>query len=203
MSKLLHLQLPVFCALVMAATSARAQAPSTPDFELPSDSRVPFLVMRQTPGELAGENTLELRVFADGRCELERPPVMRGAGRHVFQLPPGRARQLARQALDAGLAELDVPALRASLRAAEARRSEATAIHRFDDDVLELELRLDRYRPQGGALQQGLENRVRFVGLRGDRAKHPNDERVRRLSELRETLDSLVSSGAPLPDPAP
>ena len=203
MSKLLHLRLAVIGVLATLAVPASSQTQTAPEFQLPSDSRVPFLVMRQTPGELAGDNTIELRVFADGHCELERPSLMRGAGRHVWQLPPGQTAQLARQALDAGIAELDAPALRAGLRAAEARRDPVTTIHRLDDDVLEFELRLDRYRGRSGALQRGLEKRIRFVGLRGLRARHPNDESVRRLSELRETLDAAVRAGAPLPGPRP
>lgn len=198
-----HCPKRILCALLVLAASAQAQTPPDPEFELPADSGVPFLVMRATPSELVGAQARVLRVFADGRCELERPPMMRGAGRYAWQLPPGEVAVLARQALTAGLAELDVPALRASLAVAEARADGAIVNHHhLDGDILEFELRLDRFRGRSGIAQHRLERRLRFIGLRAIRERHPTDARVRRLSELRGSLDAMARSRAPVPDPA-
>ena len=170
------------------------------DFDLPADSSIPFLVMRVIPSELVGEHALVLRVFGDGRCELERPPIMRGAGRHAWQLDAAEVRELARQALDAGLADLDARTLRAELRAAHLRNDDGGSIYRLDDDILEFDLRLDRLRGRSGTVQRDLHKQLRFVGLRGDRARHPNDERVKKLSELRDRLDAMKNGRAPLPE---
>ena len=183
--------------------TADAQAPVAPDFELPADSAVPFLVMRQTPTELAGGHTLVLRVFADGRCELERPPIMRGAGLHRWTLPPDEVPSLARQAIDAGVAVLDGPALQAELRAERLRRDEAERIHRLDDDVIEIELRLDRLRGAGGEVRRDIDRRLRIIGLRGERANHADDVRLVRLSELRDRLDAMAALHAPVPPQVP
>ncbi len=189
----------VLCALVMLAAAAQAQAPRGFEFELPADSRVPFLVMRTTPGELAGGQMRVLRVFRDGHCQLERPPIMRSAGTHEWRLSPGEVAALVQQMLDADVAELDVPTMRASLRGSD----DAGATYRLDDDIVEFDLRLDRFRGRGGAVQRGLERRLRLVGLRGLRARHPGDVRVRRLAELRDTLDSMAKLRAPVAEPTP
>jgi hypothetical protein len=188
---------------VGVVATADAQAPVAPDFELPADSAVPFLVMRQTPTELAGGHTLVLRVFADGRCELERPPIMRGAGLHRWTLPPDEVPSLARQAIDAGVAALDGPALQAELRAERLRRDDDVRIHRLDDDVLELELRLDRLRGADGEVRRDVDHRLRMIGLRGERASHPGDVRLQRLSQLRDRLDAMAALHAPVPPRVP
>lgn len=203
MGKHVLLQLLLTCALLSSAPGALAQAPEAAEFELPADPRMPFLVVRETPSELAGAHTRVLRVFGDGHCELERPPIMRGAGKHQWTLAPEEMQALARQVLDAGVAELDVPAMRTSLKAGEASDDADGATYRFDHDVLEIELRFDRYRRRGGAMHRGFERRLHVVGLRADRARHPNDDRIRRLSELRDSLEGMTRVHAPLPEPGP
>lgn len=196
-----HRSSRLLCTLLVLAASAQAQVAPEPEFDLPADSGVPFLVMRARPSELANAQPRVLRVFADGRCELERPATMRGAGRYAWQLPSSEVAVLARQALNAGLADLDVQALRASLAVAEAESDTPTVRHhRLDGDILEFELRLDRFRDRDGIAQHRLERRLRFVGLRAIRERHPNDVRVRRLAELRGSLDAMERSRTPTAD---
>ena len=203
MRKLRLLCLIAACVQLAAPPHAAAQVPGVPDFEPPADPRVPFLVMRTTPTELAGGHAIVLSIFGDGACELERPPIMRGPGLHRWQLNAQELQALVRQVRDAGVAELDAAALRASLKAAHASKDADGSVYRSDDDILEIELRLDRYRGPGGPLQRGFEHELRFVGLRGDRARHPADEQVRRVSELRDSLDAMARTHAPLPELVP
>lgn len=176
-------------ALCLCAVSASAQP--APRFTLPTDPSTPVLVMRQRPTELGEGATQELRVFADGRCSLYRPAIMRGAGEHHWTISPEEVAALLGQALDAGLADFDAKAHRANLR----RRADSAAggiqHFRFDDDTIEFDLRVDGYRSPGRSARRDVRRSIEWRGLRTDRARHPEDIPVRLLIELRDQLDKM------------
>ena len=86
---------------------------------------------------------------------------------------------------------LEPAALRASLRASLTADDSLGQTYRFDDDVIEFEVNVARYRPAPGAAWSPLSRRVKWVGLRSDRALHPHDDRLQRLMELRDGLDAI------------
>jgi len=179
--------------LLLQAAGAGAQANPAAEFELSPDAASPVLVLRQTPTELVGAPTRELRVFPDGRCEMDIPAPMREAGHYEWKVSPAEVQALARQAFDAGVPDLDPAALRASLKAAKRQDDALGQTYRFDDDIVEFELNVPRYRVDPGKAWSPLTRRVRLIGLRGDRARHPRDDRVRRLSRLRDSLDDVAN----------
>ncbi len=170
---------------------ASAQDPPAPQFFLSPDAVQPVLVLRETPTELVDVPPRELRMFADGHCELDVPGVMRGAGHYEWDVSPERVEALTQQALAAGVHVLEPAALRASLRASRAAADSLGQTYRFDDEVIEFELNVERYRATAGAAWSPLERRVKWVGLRGDRARHPRDDRLQHLMELRDALDAI------------
>ena len=191
------------CGLFAIGTSlgaAPAGAQTAPAFALPADSSVPVLVMRQRPTELGVDAVQEIRIFGDGRCRLHRPSMMRGAGDHAWTIPPSEVRSLVRQALEAGLADLDAKAHRSKLRRERDAADAAAGIQhfRFDDDIVEFEVAVDAYRASGRAAKRNIRRSVEWRGLRADRARSPGDVSVQRLGELRDRLDGMGRARVPL-----
>jgi len=178
--------------LQLVAGVVVAQAPPAVEFVLPADSERPVLVLRETPTELVGAPSRELRVFPDGRCVLDVPQPMRRAGRHEWDIPREEVQALVRRAFAADVDEIDPAQLRASLRAASAADDSLGQTHRFDDGVVEFELNVERYRRAPGLAWAPLERSVKLLGLRADRARHPGDEQVGGLSDLRDALDAVA-----------
>jgi hypothetical protein len=192
-------------AFAMALTltvfgTAPAAAQQAPRFTLPTDASLPVLVMRQRPTELGEAATQEVRVFADGRCSLHRPAVMRGAGEHTWTIAPSEVNDLVSRALDAGIADMNAPVHRANLRgqAAAATAAAGDGHFRFDDDTIEFDIRVDAYRSPGRSQRRDVRRTIEWRGLRTDRSRHPNDVPVRLLSELREKLDVMARTRAPV-----
>jgi len=191
------------CALAFAVSLASAaqaqQAVPAPGVAFsPAPVAEPTLVLRTQPGELAVAPR-ELRLHADGRCELVHPLT----GRHVARLPAARIRALLDEAVAAGLVETDAHALRARLRAREraARASGAAHVYHSDPERIEIELRLADYRGADGRVQRDVVRRFAWRGLRRDRALHPDDPTLRRLADLVGQLEAVASgpelAGAP------
>lgn len=181
----------------MAAASTNAQPASTaPRFTVPTSSAKPVLVMRQRPTELGEKATQELSVFADGRCRLQRPAIMRGAGEHEWTISPDEVKVLLEHALDAGLADLDAQSHRAKLRARAKSPSSEVHHFRFDDDTIEFDIRVDGYRAPGRSVRRDVKRSIAWRGLRTDHSRNPDDVSVRLLVELRDELDSLSRAHA-------
>ena len=177
--------------LAAAPLPALGQAPEVPEFSLAADAAQPVLVLRETATELVDVPPRELRMFADGRCQLDVPAVMRGAGHYEWDVSPERVEALTEQALAAGVHLLEPDALRARLRASRADGEAGGQTYRVDDEVIEFELNVARYRPAPGVAWTPLERRLKWVGLRGDRVRHPQDARLQRLMGLRDELDAI------------
>ena len=204
--------LAVAWALVWLPSVAAAQATAVAEFVLPEESERPVLVLRETPTELVGAPTRELRVFPDGRCELDVPRPMRHAGEHEWEIPRAEVQGLVTQAFAADVDAIDPAQLRASLRSARSADDSLGQTYRFDDGVVEFELNVERQRRGRAAAWAPVARRVRLSGLRADRARHPADERVGRLSALRDALDAVAeryldesdeSAGSAGSEPAP
>jgi hypothetical protein len=194
------LSIALAVGLLIGAASAGAQP--APRYKVPADSEIPILVMRQRPTELGEAATQELSVFADGRCRLRRPAMMRGSGEHAWTIPTSEVRALLGKALDAGLADMDAKGHRKNLRARAAAAASGVQHYRFDDDTVEFDIRVDAYRAPGRGKHRAVRRSVEWRGLRTDRARHPDDVPVRLLAELRDELEALGRTHAPL-DPQP
>ena len=196
------LSLQVGAALVAGTllSAAPAFAQESPRFKLPTDSSVPVLVMRQWPTEFAESAAQELRIFADGRCTLKRPPMMRGAGDHVWTISQAEVKRLVAQGLDAGLADLDARKHRAQIRTRAAASAADGGVQslRLDDDTVEFEIAIDDYRSPRESSPGNVRRKIEWRGLRSDRQRDPTDGSVRLLNELRDELDALGRVHAPV-----
>lgn len=196
------LSLQIGAALVASTLlcTAAAFAQESPRFKLPTDSSVPVLVMRHWPTELAEQAAQELRIFADGRCSLKRPRMMRGAGEHIWTISQAEVKRLVAQGLDAGLADLNAQQHRAKIRssaALSATNGGAQSL-RLDDDTVEFEIAIDDYRSPGKSSSGDVRRKIEWRGLRSDRQRDPGDVPVRLLTELRDELDALGRVHAPV-----
>jgi hypothetical protein len=180
-----------FALLAAAPILAFAQDTGGPEFSLSPDASEPVLVLSETPTELVDVPPRVLRVFADGHCELDVPEIMRGAGHYEWDVSPDVVEALTQQALAAGVHVLEPAALRASLRASRVVDDSLGQTYRFDDEVIEFEVNVARYRSAPGAAWSRLRRRVKWIGLRSDRARHPQDDRLQRLMGLRDELDAM------------
>ena len=165
---------------------------ATPTLAEPAPAGDPIVEFTEHPGEL--DRSLSgptLRIYADGRAVVTRPPYMHRPGTH--------SRQLSRTELTTVLQVLTTESLLAFDRAevlrarSESRqqkeRGTARSPLRYSSDRETIELRILVEDPQARA--GSTETSIRWSGLRADRRLQPDRPEIQSLANAVDALRAL------------
>lgn len=158
----------IACAALMVALPLHAQLLA-----------MPVLAYELAPGEIAHNGSASVRIFADGRVQLERPSYWRRAGTFELQLPLEQVAALVQQALSLDLAELKPDAL----EAAHAETSSGgTLFEVHDADRVTLVIR-----------QLGLVREIEIAAPSAQMARLPNRHALSGLVDLDMRMRRLLA----------
>ena len=182
--------LALLVALVSLADHSQAQLASGFDFDRSPDAVVLRFV--ESAGELASnEGRRSLVLYGDGRLVVEQPRAMIAGGRHESRLDEAGMRALLGSMRDRGVPRFDATRVRASLAASRAaRRGPPLLFASSDPSVIELEIAL----AEGGAAPQT--RQLRWVGLRADRKRHPEQRELEALDRACTELRAMIREKA-------
>ena len=137
--------------LALAAVSQTVAASAQSSYELSSSPDRVVLQLTEDVGIRGADDTPLVRVYGDGRVAVHFPDYMRRAGDYELTLPESTVQELVQTAVDtlltfdAGATESEVLALEA------AERSGGLIVDVSDEATTILEVRFERYRPEGAA----------------------------------------------------
>jgi len=189
----LRIVLVALLALGMAPRAARGAGPA---IELPSDPSAVVVSYRSIPGELAGPGA-SLRVHADGRVVTHYPAPYARAGTYERRLSASEVEGLVQSLAAEGVLDFDADAVKeAQHDAAAARRAAAggpaTVSMVSDPDLVEIEVRLARFQPVGGAERRDLVKTVRWKNLAVDRRESRGIAAIDGLAAAVDALTALM-----------
>ncbi len=139
-----------------------------------------------------------VRVFGDGRVDVERSPYLSRPGRHTGRLTPAELDDLVESLVDRGVLEYapEAPPVRAP------RRGDVLPEETSDATVIELVVRAARVGPAAApaaAVPEAKRLRLRDVAARA--RAHPDDTALRDVAEACAVLRDLSDSDALVPTP--
>ena len=162
-------------------------------YELSSSPDVVVLQLSEDVGIRNADDTPLVRVYGDGRVAVHFPDYMRRAGDYELRLPEGAVRELVGAAVeamvpfDAAAAESQVLALRT------AERDRGLIVSVSDAATTILEVRFERYRPEGATRDvRGGVRRVVWKGLRNDAGRFQDVVALRDLAGIQRRLLALT-----------
>ena len=179
--------------LALAAVSQTVAVSAQSSYELSSSPDMVVLQLTEDVGIRGADATPLVRVYGDGRVAVHFPDYMRRAGDYELTLPESAVQELVRTAVetllpfDSGATELEVQALEA------AERSGGLIVDVSDEATTILEVRFERYRPEGAAedIRDGVK-RVAWTGLVDDASRFREIGALRELSRIRRQLRALA-----------
>ena len=179
--------------LALAALSPTAAVPAQLSYELSSSPDIVVLQLAEDVGIRDADETPLVRVYGDGRVAVHFPDYMRRAGDYELTLPGSTVRELVGTAVDTLLSfdaaetESDVLVLEA------AERRDGLIVDVADEATTILEVRFERYRPEGAAeeIRDGVK-RVAWTGLVNDAGWFRDIGALRELAGIRRRLRALA-----------
>ena len=194
------------CALALVPASARAQGPSSEAagrFAYAQTADAVVIQYREVLGEIEDPDPgPSLAVYGDGRIAVHYPRYMKRAGDYADRLSPAELRALVSSLVSKDLMDFDAEAahrrkaeLEASRRAAAKAAGEPELYQVFDRSTVEVEIRLERYRPAGAAPdeeQRDVYKRIRWKGLRPDAKRYREHASIQKLAEADRELRALL-----------
>lgn len=180
-------------ALALAALGPAAAVTAQSSYELSSSPDVVVLQLAEDVGIRDADDTPLVRVYGDGRVAVHFPAYMRRAGDYELTLPESTVRELVGTAVDT-LLSFDAAAAETEVLALEAaERSDGLIVDVSDAATTILEVRLERYRPEGAAgdIRDGVK-RVAWRGLVNDAGRFGDVGALRELAGIRRRLRALA-----------
>ena len=179
--------------LALAALSPTAAVPAQLSYELSSSPDIVVLQLAEDVGIRDADETPLVRVYGDGRVAVHFPDYMRRAGDYELTLPGSTVRELVGTAVDTLLSfdaaetESDVLVLEA------AERRDGLIVDVADEATTILEVRFERYRPEGAAeeIRDGVK-RVAWTGLVNDAGRFRDIAALQELAGIRRRLRALA-----------
>lgn len=179
--------------LALAAASHTVAVSGQLSYELSSSPDMVVLQLTEDVGIRGADDTPLVRVYGDGRVAIHFPDYMRRAGDYELTLPESTVQELVQTAVDtlltfdSGATESEVLALEA------AERSDGLIVDVSDEATTILEVRFERYRPEGAAedLRDGVK-RVVWRGLVDDASRFREVSALQELGRIRRQLRALA-----------
>lgn len=199
MPRLPRILLLLLLGLAAAATAVRAGGPAVLEYERSAEARI--LRFERTALKLEGAAPLVLELFGDGRVVVERPAPLRPAGRFEARLPDADLQRLLERVAVPAVVDLDPAAQAVRLgrlgasRAEAAREGRAVLRSSSGDQLVRLELALERWRPAGetGEPRRGLRTAWSLRRPGELRLEHPGDPELEALAAALAAIDELLA----------
>lgn len=158
--------------------------------QLDWDRNASALVLRfeERSDKLSGVDPIVLELWGDGRIVAIRPEPYARAGVHEARLSLGEMEQVLRGIATPAFVDFEAARVQEELRSARRQRRavagsrEAPLVYRSEKERASLELRLSKYRPEGGRTPRAVEQRVEWRGLRQDLDEFAEQESLRALA---------------------
>lgn len=179
--------------LALTAFSQTVAVPAQLSYEVSSSPDVVVLQLSQDLGIRDADETPLVRVYGNGRVAVHFPDYMRKAGDYELELSAGAFRELVRTAADVVL-PFDSTATEALVLALEEEaRDDGLLFSVSDEATTILEVRVERYRPEGAAgdVREGVK-RVVWTGLGSDADRFGDVVSLRDLAGVRRQLLALT-----------
>ena len=162
-------------------------------YELSSSPDVVVLQLSEDVGIRDADDTPLVRVYGDGRVAVHFPDYMRRAGDYEFRLPEGAVQELVGAAVEAIL-PFDSAATESQVLALQAvERSQGLIVSVSDEATTTLEVRFERYRPEGAAQDAGDGfKRATWTGLTDDADRFRDVVALRDLADIQRRLLALT-----------
>lgn len=179
--------------LALAALSPTAAVPAQLSYELSSSPDIVVLQLAEDVGIRDADETPLVRVYGDGRVAVHFPDYMRRAGDYELTLPGSTVRELVGTAVDT-LLSFDAAETESDMLVLEAaERLDGLIVGVADEATTILEVRFERYRPEGAAeeIRDGVK-RVAWTGLVNDAGRFRDIAALQELAGIRRRLRALA-----------
>lgn len=177
----------------LTTVSPTVAAPAQLSYEVSSSPDVVVLQLTEDVGIQDADDPPLVRVYGDGRVAVHFPDYMRRAGDYELKLPERTVRELVRTAVDT-LLPFDAVVTESRVRALEtAERSDGLIVDVSDEATTIVEVRFERYRPEGAAedIRDGVK-RVVWTGLVDDVGRFRDIPALRDLASIQRQLLALA-----------
>lgn len=181
--------------LLLLAALATAAAAQGPVLDVPDDPD--FLVVRYGLLDRHLDDSIEVKVWGDGRVEVHRPSYLRHAGDYEVRLSAAELHQLVSELARHGVLSFDATAIREQLDRAEASRQQrkGSVVHVTAGATVEIEVGLRRYVPVGGAAVDDFRRTVSWSGARAEARLYPEVAALHGIMAAEDTLLRLALRG--------
>ena len=177
----------------LTAVSPTVAFPVQLSYEVSSSPDVVVLQLSENVGIRDADNTPLVRVYGDGRVAVHFPAYMRRAGDYELRLPERAVQEFFRAAVET-LLPFDGAATESRVLALEAaERSDGLIVDVSDAATTIVEVRFERYRPEGAAegILGGVK-RVVWTGLADDAGRFGDIPALQDLAGIQRELLALT-----------
>jgi hypothetical protein len=135
-----------------------------------------------------------LRVYGNGWVQVHFPKYMKRAGDYGLQLTEAEMTALLSSLAAKGLIHFDQQETHQLRLRAMQQQGTPTRVHRSDEDVTFIEIRLDSYQPADASMpiQHNVRQTIAWSALRSDAQRYPSVEAIQNLAAAVEELEALT-----------